>query len=247
MREAMHSAALEGPPPRQPMPATPPRKPEPARMPAALPVPSPRTYHKATEDVPGLTQRSRPSPRPSPAALPHLQHSHHFGWVPPARPPTTDAWNGSGWSDPRPQQTSIGTRAVGLEGHRREIIHLAEARASFAHLRPHQQSPRAKIAADVGQEPRSPPRSPRESFATLPRSPRSPRSPRDTVASTPRLQLISWPGHSCFVRRKPLAARPPPIDSRELRRGDYPLMQRHMLDQHHAGPVPKARASQGFL
>ena len=44
----------------------------------------------------------------------------------------------------------------------------------------------------------------------------------------PSLKLISWPGHSCFIKT---SIQPPPIDSHALRRGDIPLMQRLMMKE----------------
>ena len=182
-----------------------------------------------------LTPPPRASPRQNGNAfLPHQAHQHHFGWQPPNGLPTSTAQYGSGWSETR---LATGTRAV-LRTHSR----LADTRTTWGFLRSEQQSPRAKLAADLNQEPTSPRRELDGSAHSLGsgRSLGSARSAR-SAAPSPRLQLISWPGHSHFVRCAPSTPRPPPIDCSALRKGDFPLMQRHMMSQHHAGPVPHAR------
>lgn len=243
-----------------------------------------------------------------------------------------------------PRPLSMGARAISVSSHCREHVHLADNRARNAYIRPHSalrrlaaeqergvvgdHSPRTPSKADralgLAGSPRTP-RSPHLKVASgvwvpdqartyKPDIPRSTHPPSSAAAPSPRLQLISWPGHSCFVKCKPAAARPrgqrrpgmaaavltshgsrrpplaftcggaavwapeqqhgsfgpctvprpgatqsrrprpnplplnplplpfqarpPSIDSRELRRGDFTLMQRGMMEQHH-GDLPR--------
>ena len=159
------------------------------------------------------------SPRPpalSPRTLPHLEHQYHFGWTKPnPMLPTTAAAYGNGWA--ARATDSLSPRAPGETSMKRLAAEAGSTRKLFR-----------------APEPLDPDRfwSPAQTSQTssprlgAPRSPRSPRLKRHQD-STPQLQLISWPGHSTFVKR---VARPPALNSVAVRRGDYPLMQRQLME-----------------
>lgn len=178
------------------------------------PRPQPRVSPHAAATV--VSPRRPPPTALSPRMLPHLEHHHHFGWTKPsATLPTTSSRYGSGWA-----MRATDSRSPRAPGET-SIKRLAEADASWKFIRaPEPLDPDRFWSPTLTAQANSP-------RVGAPRSPRSPRLKRTQHESTPHLQLISWPGHSTFVKR---VARPPALNSVAVRRGDYPLMQRQLMD-----------------
>ena len=66
---------------------------------------SSRQFHRTGDDMRRLAPlqptEGLASPRTAQPVMPHLAHNYNYGWHPPARLQTTDAFYGSGWSNPR--------------------------------------------------------------------------------------------------------------------------------------------------
>ena len=66
---------------------------------------SSRQFHRTGDDMRRLAPlqptEGLASPRTARPVMPHLAHNYNYGWHPPAQLQTTDAFYGSGWSNPR--------------------------------------------------------------------------------------------------------------------------------------------------
>ena len=69
------------------------------------PTASSRQFHTTGDDMRRLAPLQRSgelaSPRTDRPVMPHLAHNYNYGWHPPAKLQTTEAFYGSGWSNPR--------------------------------------------------------------------------------------------------------------------------------------------------